>query len=396
MKNRLQKLHTRLCSCAVFRGVLEHLVFSLFGGFCFLNEEDDMCAQMDSYAGFVAEIYQNGGNLTELVKRIVFADENVYIKAVARGEQINPHITASAERELKIFTEFAALTAKDFAQCMGVEVEEMPVFDSFNADMGALYKERLQEIDKHGYGIFSSYCMFRMSDDKQIEPIASADKIGMDNFIGYELERQQVIDNTRAFVERRPAANTLLCGDAGTGKSSTVKAVANAFFDEGVRLIELRKDQLSYLPYVMGKINGNPLRFIIFIDDLSFNQNDDNFSMLKAALEGSASAKAENAVIYATSNRRHIIKESFGDREGDDVHINDTLQETLSLSERFGLTVLFQKPNKQLYLDIVRRLAQRFDIKMEQKELEVKAEAFALRKGNRSARCAEQFIESLL
>ena len=238
--------------------------------------------------------------------------------------------------------------------------------------------------------------MFRLSDDKKIEPIVSADKISMAQFIGYEQEREKIVANTRAFVEGRPAANALLCGDAGTGKSSTVKAVANAFFDEGVRLIELRKDQLRYLPLVMAQISGNPLKFIVFIDDLSFNQNNDDFSMLKAALEGSASATADNAVIYATSNRRHIIKESFGDREGDDVHRNDTMQETLSLSERFGLTVLFSKPNKQLYLTIVKELALRAGITMDEKELEIQAEAFALRKGNRSARCAEQFINSLL
>ena len=238
--------------------------------------------------------------------------------------------------------------------------------------------------------------MFRLTDDRQIEAIASADKITLDKFVGYEEERRQVIDNTKAFLENRPAANTLLCGDAGAGKSSTVKAVANAFFEDGLRLIELRKDQLRYLPEVMAKVNGNPLKFIIFIDDLSFNQNDDNFSMLKAALEGSASAMADNAVIYATSNRRHIIKENFSDREGDDVHRNDTLQETLSLSERFGLTVLFSKPNKALYLQIVKELAKRFGISMDEKELEIQAESFALRKGNRSARCAEQFINSLL
>ena len=279
---------------------------------------------------------------------------------------------------------------------MQVAVEEIPAFDSVNADMGALYRKRLRNISKHGYGIFASHGMFRLSDEKQIEPIVSADKIGFDSFIGYEAERERVVANTRAFVEGRPAANTLLCGDAGTGKSSTVKAVANAFFDEGVRLIELRKDQLTLLPLVMAKISGNPLKFIIFIDDLAFNRSDDNFSMLKAALEGSASAKAENAVIYATSNRRHIIKESFGDRDGDDVHRNDTLQETLSLSERFGLVVLFSKPDKKLYLEIVRELADKHGVQMDRAELEVQAEAFALRKGNRSARCAEQFINSLL
>ena len=147
---------------------------------------------------------------------------------------------------------------------------------------------------------------------------------------------------------------------------------------------------------VMGKISDNPLKFIIFIDDLAFNKSDDNFSMLKAALEGSASAKADNAVIYATSNRRHIIKETFSDREGNEVHVNDTLQESISLSERFGLVVLFSKPNKALYLDIVHELARRNNINMSITELDVKAEAFALRKGNRSARCAEQFIDSLM
>ena len=239
--------------------------------------------------------------------------------------------------------------------------------------------------------------MFRLTDSGVIEPILSADKTTVDKFVGYKEEREAVLKNTEAFVEGRPAANTLLCGDAGTGKSSTVKAIANLFFDRGIRLIELRKDQLRLLPEVMGKVSENPLKFIIFIDDLAFNKSDDNFSMLKAALEGSASAKADNAVIYATSNRRHIIKESFADREGsDDVHRNDTMQETLSLSERFGLVVLFSKPNKQLYLEIVHTLAKRFEIEMPVERLDVLAEAFALKKGNRSARCAEQFIESLL
>lgn len=392
----MQKLHKKLCSCAVFRGVLEHPLFTQFGGYCFLDEGEDGCAQMDSYAGFVAEIYRHGGNLTELVQKLVFADENVYIKGVAKGEEVNPHIVTATERELNIFSEFAALTAEDFAENMGVSLADIPTFDSFNADMGALYQKRLREIGKYGYGIFSSYCMFRMSDDKQIEPIVSADKIDINDFIGYETERRQVLDNTCAFIEGRPAANTLLCGDAGTGKSSTVKAMVNHFFKEGLRLIELRKDQLRLLPEVMGRISGNPLKFIIFIDDLSFNKNNDDFSMLKAALEGSASATADNAVIYATSNRRHIIKESFGDRDGDDVHRNDTLQETLSLSERFGLTVLFTKPNKQLYLQIVKELAAREGLSIEEKELELKAEEFALRKGSRSARGAEQFINSLL
>lgn len=393
MENKLQKLYMRLSACAVFRGVLKTPIFVQFASYC---KAKDSAEKLNAYATLVAEIYEHGGSLTEVVKTLVLADENVYVKAVAGKTDLPLAILQAAKNELKLFTEFSALTAADFAEDMEISNEFLPKYDTFNADMGALYHERLQNIDKYGYGIFSYHTMFRFTDEKKIEAIASADKTQLSQFIGYEAERKQVVENTRAFVEGRPAANVLLCGDAGAGKSSTVKAVANAFFHEGVRLIELRKDQLRHLPEVMGKISGNPLKFIIFIDDLSFNQNDDNFSMLKAALEGSASAMADNAVIYATSNRRHIIKESFADREGDDVHRNDTLQETLSLSERFGLTVLFSKPNKQLYLEIVKELAKRFEIHVEEKQLELEAEAFALRKGNRSARCAEQFIHSLL
>lgn len=147
----------------------------------------------------------------------------------------------------------------------------------------------------------------------------------------------------------------------------------------------------------MGKIADNPLKFIIFIDDLSFNKNDDCFSMLKAALEGSASAQAQNAVIYATSNRRHIVKESFSDRaQSDDIHHSDTVQELLSLSDRFGLVVYFSKPSKVLYLSIVHDLAKRMGVEMDKSEIELKAEQFALAKGSRSPRAALQFINSLL
>lgn len=392
MENKLQRLYIRLCSCAVFRGVLQDPVFGFFAAYCKAENKAD---KMQQYAAFTARIYENGGNLTSFVQDLVFKDENAYIKGVARGETINEHVKTSAFRELSIFSEFGGLTSADFAADMDVSKDEIPAFDAFNADMGGAYLGRLRNLDKFGYGIFSSNCMFRFSDGKQIEPIVSADKTAFSQFIGYELEREKVVANTRAFLEGRPAANVLLCGDAGTGKSSTVKAIANEFFADGLRLIELRKDQLRFLPLVMAKINGNPLRFIIFIDDLSFNKNNDDFSMLKAALEGSASATANNAVIYATSNRRHIIKESFADREGDDVHVNDTLQETLSLSDRFGLTVLFSRPDKKLYLNIVKELAKRYGVAIDEKELELKAEEFALKKGSRSARGAQQFVDSL-
>ena len=388
----MQQLYEKLSLTSVFIGLIDTPLFKAFETYCKAQGVEKKRA----YARFVSEIYLGGGSLTGLLKKQVLEDENVYIKGVANGTDTASCIVETAQKELERFSDFACLTPADFALDMQICAEEIPAFQSVNAYLPALYKQRLQNVGRVGYGIFSSNGMFRLTDEKRIEPIASADKTDVEQFIGYQAEREKVIENTRAFLSGKPAANVLLYGDAGTGKSSTVKAVANAFFSEGLRLIELRKDQLSMLPFVMGKIVGNPLKFIIFIDDLSFNKSDDHFSMLKAALEGSASAKAENAVIYATSNRRHIIKESFSDRDGDDVHRNDTLQETLSLSERFGLTVLFAKPDKKLYLEIVERLASRNGLEISKAELMERAEAFALKKGNRSARCAEQFIESLL
>ena len=160
--------------------------------------------------------------------------------------------------------------------------------------------------------------------------------------------------------------------------------------------MEVRKDQLRAIPKILDELSGNPLKFVLFIDDLSFLKDDDNFNALKAVLEGSVTAKSTNVVIYATSNRRHLIKESFSDREGDEVHRNDTLQEFVSLSERFGIHVSFSKPDKKTFLHIVHHLAKESGIDMEKEELELLAERFALERGGRSARLARQFIDGLL
>ncbi|MBR3894180.1 MAG: DUF815 domain-containing protein [Clostridia bacterium] len=390
MTKKVSNLCSRLSALCVFRELLNTPLLRAFA------EIGKTTERVDAYSRFVAEIYRGGGNLTDCVRKLVFEDENVYVTSLAAGCKIDPCIVASVTRELNTLSELAALGSEDFSELLG----EIAVagFSSKRADLAAEYAARASEIHKHGYGIFASHGMFRLSDtvEHRIEPIVSADKTEIEAFTGYEEQRQLVIANTQAFVDGKPAANVLLYGDAGTGKSSTVKAVANRFYSEGVRLIELRKDQMSLLPFVMEKINRNPLKFIIFIDDLSFNRNDDTFSMLKAALEGSASAKASNAVIYATSNRRHIVRECFDDREGSDVHRNDTMQELLSLSARFGLSVRFEKPNKALYLEIVRELARKKGIAKETSQLEIEAEAFALAKGHRSPRCAEQYINSLL
>lgn len=382
----------RLAALSVFRRLLQDPVVAAL--LAYLSCEKDVQTRLSLYGKFVYELQEGDGSLAAALCRAVCEDENAYIKKVSRGKAVSPAMQANVQAELALFKELTQLTAKEL--CAPLDgCEYVPEFENQPTDITAIYTERLQHIERYGYGIFAGSGMFRVEQDA-ILPVPAADPISLQTLIGYEAEHQKVIDNTRALVEGRPAANVLLCGDAGTGKSSTVKAVANLFFEQGVRLIELRKDQLSVLPLVMGHIADHPLKFIIFIDDLSFNKNDDSFSMLKAALEGSASAKAPNAVIYATSNRRHIVKETFSDRTGDDVHRADTMQELISLSDRFGLTVYFEKPSKALYLEIVHELAARSRLQMGQAELDQKAEAFALGKGNRSPRAAEQFIKSLL
>lgn len=390
--SRIEEIYSSLCLFTVTREVLKTSVISAFMAYC---EEENKREKLKKYGEFVSRVYENGGVLSECIKKALFENENVYVKAISKDEKISAKIENALNFELEALSALASLTSDSFGLDMKV-TGKIPEYDTEKLDVKKAYSARLSEIHRHGYGIFASYCMFSSTDNGEIVPIESADKTTIDSFIGYGEERKKVLDNTVAFLEGRPAANILLYGDAGTGKSSTVKAVANHLFESGIRLIEIRKTQLLLLPKIMAQIAKNPLKFIIFIDDLSFNKNDDNFSMLKATLEGSASAKAKNAVIYATSNRRHIVKETFGEREGNDIHRNDTVQETLSLSERFGLTILFAKPSKPLYLEIIKELAKRKGVTMDENELFVKAEAFALNRGYRSARCAEQFIDSLI
>lgn len=392
-KQQKKSLACELGILSVFRGIINTKPITAL--LDFLRCEADAQTQTTLFGNFVYSLSDDNYCFSDFLCRSVFSDENKYIISAAQKTDIPKVLLENAKTELELFSRLTKLTAKEL--CESIDYSGyIPSFENSYIDFVTAYDERIKDINRYGYGIFSTANMFTVEDEKII-PVKSADKISVDSFIGYESERQQVFDNTKALINGKPAANILLFGDAGTGKSSTVKACANYYADQGVRLIEIRKDQLFSLPHIMGKIADNPLKFIIFIDDLSFNKNDDCFSMLKAALEGSASAKSKNAVIYATSNRRHIVKENFSDRANEnDIHHSDTVQELLSLSDRFGLTIYFERPNKSLYIDIVYKLADKNGINIDKSELAVKAEAFALNKGTRSPRAAEQFINSLL
>ena len=423
----LQELSIRLSTLAVFRELQEDAVINSLRKY--LAEPSPAL-----YALFVSALYRaNGGILGAYVREICENSENVYVQAVGKKEEIPAYLREAVLEELKTLQMTAELTPETLRSAMEYR-GFLPGFVSEAPDIKACYTERTANIGKYGYGIYAKNRMFYLGENAEIVPVSNPDKTELSDLVDYARERQIIIDNTKALLEGKPAANILLTGDAGTGKSSTVKAVVNALWREGLRIIEVRKDQLQSIPKILDELSANPLKFILFIDDLSFLKDDDNFNALKAVLEGSVTAKSQNVVrteatgygllyltsellklngisisdkivavsgsgnvaIYATSNRRHIIKEKFSDREGDDIHRNDTMQELASLSERFGIHVTFSKPNKDTFLHIVRHLAEENGIDMPTQELELLAERFALERGNRSARLARQFIDGLL
>lgn len=390
----LELLNCRLSSIAVFRNVLNDDIIS--GLWQLLEDWSGISVDrfISAYGEFVSNLYKKNINLSEYILKNVLEDENFYIIGKAQGKVFDDYIVETVENELSVFQALSGVTPEDITENMDYN-GFLPKWRTSEIDFHNEYSTRLKNISKYGYGKYSRYSMFIVRDGKTV-PVKHPDPQCLNHLYGYERERKAVVDNTLALIEGKPAQNVLLYGDAGTGKSSTVKAIVNKYSSAGLRLIEITKDQLRDIPQIIEDISHNPLKFIIFIDDLTFTAGEDCFGALKAMLEGSVSTRADNIAIYATSNRRHLVKESFSDREGDDIHRNDTIQELISLSARFGLTVNFSKPDKKAYINIVKELAKEKGIDMDEDKLALKAESFAICGSGRSARTAKQFINSLL
>ncbi len=385
----MKELKNKLESLCVFRQLLSDPVVAALRAY--LESPTN-----SAYAGFVAALYEtNNGNISEHIRELCENSSNVYVKTVGEKADVPDHIYYALQAELETLQEVADLTKEKLCALLKYE-GFLPGFTGTKLHLKDHYLHRTANIEKYGYGIYAKNRMFYVDEQGGIVPVHNPDRTELSQLVDYQRERQILLDNTKALLDGKPAANILLTGDAGTGKSSSVKAVANALWREGLRIIEVRKDQLRAIPKILDELSANPLKFVLFIDDLSFLKDDDNFNALKAVLEGSVTAKSSNVVIYATSNRRHIIKEKFSDREGDDVHRNDTMQELISLSERFGIHISFSKPNKATFLHIVHHLAAENGLNMPEDELDAQAERFALERGGRSARLARQFIDGLL
>ncbi|RGC50882.1 ATP-binding protein [Absiella sp. AM29-15] len=256
---------------------------------------------------------------------------------------------------------------------------------------------------QYGVGMFGLNKAFRIRpNDEGVEflPINNMESVYLNDLVGYELQKEMLVENTKAFVNGKPANNVLLYGDAGTGKSTSIKAIVNEFYEDGLRMIEIYKHQFKDLSNIIAQIKNRNYRFIIYMDDLSFEEFEIEYKFLKAVIEGGVETKPDNVLIYATSNRRHLVKETWNDRDDmsdDGLHHSDTMQEKLSLVARFGLSICYEKPNQKNYFHIVCELAKKHpELNMSEDELCAEARKWELSHGGTSGRAAQQLINYLL
>ena len=265
--------------------------------------------------------------------------------------------------------------------------------EEFMDDMVQFYKE-------FGVGKLGLHKAFRIDGTvtpARIVPITNIAHVHLDDLVGYEIAKKKLIDNTEAFVQGRPANNCLLFGDAGTGKSSSIKGILNQYYDQGLRIIEAYKHQFKDLNDIIAQVKNRNYKFIIYMDDLSFEEFEIEYKYLKAVIEGGLEKKPDNILIYATSNRRHLVREKFSDKEErrDDLHSSDTVQEKLSLVARFGVSIFFCAPDKKQFQNIVKTIAERHQVEMPEEELLLEANKWELQHGGLSGRTAQQFIDYL-
>jgi len=420
----IQKTRIAMESLGVYRGLLQDDVISkLYTLFEYLAKNPhDIVGTLKIYNEFYYTLMKKGkgSSLRDyIIKEIIFHD-NIFATLVQTSEieDMTNDIAQAAAQDLKYLGQIASIMPKDIQE-MGSQLPHLsrwdvngpfaiqeeyskviemfqntPSWDKCIHDLARFHKE-------NGSGPWAKFKGF-IWEGEDLQGVMSLDPIRISNLIGYEIERQKVIDNTRAFLDGYPANNMLLYGGRGTGKSSTVKAMLNEYYTQGLRMIEISKEHLGSFPKIIRKIKDYPQKFILFIDDLSFENSEGAYTSLKAVLEGGLETRPKNVVIYATSNRKHLIKEKFSDRAGlmyggsdDEVRAADTMQEKLSLSDRFGMTVTFSSPNQKEYLEIVDGLVKERGIKIDQETLHKKAIQWEMWYNAKSPRTATQFVDWL-
>lgn len=395
----------------------------------YYNKEDLKSLLFECVNGILELCVDHGfeGNLWhDYLTYLLANNENAYSTSCEIIGEIGGSINQIALHDFLIFKELFDYDFSAMETCLGVDCISMILDYQGSGTHGSVFNGRIRDricalarslsdtcdgedfkktvtqfYQEFGVGKLGLHKAFRVAHDEEgvhIVPITKIAHVQLDELVGYESAKKKLIDNTEAFVKGRRANNCLLFGDAGTGKSSSIKAILNKYYDQGLRMIEVYKHQFQDLNDVIAQIKNRNYKFIIYMDDLSFEEFEIEYKYLKAVIEGGLEKKPDNVLIYATSNRRHLVRETFRDKEDRDeeLHTNDTVQEKLSLVARFGVTIYFGKPAKKEFQEIVRQLARRNDIQMDEQTLLLEANKWELNHGGMSGRTAQQFIDYLL
>lgn len=407
--------------------ILEDASFILSGD---TLDDEGAKNRMNSFTGALVELavsHGYSGNLWQAYLTYLIANnENAYSTSCEIRGNAGGTIGEVALHDFSVFREMFMLDLNELDKLCGTDnakfLRDYTPSDERSKTFNKRIRDRIMELrdqlaaaesdeefaDKvtrfygeFGVGKFGLHKAFRVRNEGgsvEVLPITNIMHVYLEDLVGYESAKKKLVDNTEAFLAGRPCNNCLLFGDAGTGKSSSIKGILNRYYEQGLRIIEVYKHQLRDINDIITQIKDRNYRFIIFMDDLSFEDFETDYKYLKAVIEGGLEKKPNNILIYATSNRRHIVREKYSDRSDrdDDLHTNDTVQEKLSLAYRFGETIFFARPDKKQFDNIVKTLADRYGVSMDEEELLLEANKWELAHGGLSGRTAQQFIDHLL
>jgi predicted AAA+ superfamily ATPase len=408
-------VYQTMLQCPVGKAFLELLRMLCQLQTIYQNDRDQTTACLQAYGCWFSALATCNQNWQDFLVDRLLQEDNPFTRQAQRTELggIAPALVTAARHDLQILQclyHCDSLRLSQWVQTVcqlpippvvwQVEDSSEPLHSQLRSlsDWGDAVVPIAAHYRQHGAGLLGQYRAFCWRDSR-LEPIAHPDPVQVTELAGYELQKQALLKNTEFLLQGYPALNVLLYGSRGSGKSSLVKGLLHQYGDRGLRLVEVAQSNLQDLPAIADCLRGLPQKFILFVDDLSFEEEEDRFKALKVVLEGSLTARARNLVVYATSNRRHLIREFFADRprpsDADEIHTWDTVQEKLSFSDRFGLTLTFEPANQSTYLGIVHHLAGLAGVTLAAKDLEFRALQWATQHNGRSGRTARQFVDFL-
>lgn len=417
MGNKLRSIKLQLAMLCIFKELKRHKVIKQLGLLVdnLLDESKSLVENIETYNAFMHYFFEeHKSSLKAYIAYEILYGKNLITLHLEESRQIEPSLMKQMGVELQLMQQIGECKVEDIKEILYAkaadelekeQIQNLLEWDTVldesievlgKAHWGEKVEVLLEFYREKGCGEFARYRAFKWEDsklEKEIKGIDTPDSVTFNDLVGYELQKQDLLHNTKAFLKGYPANNLLLYGARGTGKSSMVKAVLNYFADRSLlRLIEIRKDQLMQIKELINSIKHKPYYFIIFIDDLAFEDKEETYTALKTILEGGVEVKPSNMVIYATSNRRHLIQENISDNE---LHGKDAVEEKMSLSDRFGMRIGFSSPNQTEYLAIVKGLVKQRGLAVEEEVLKREALKWEMWHNGKSGRTAKQFVDYL-